>query len=151
MRSPHSSKWRCEAIEGEMRSMSANQVWRLEEIHKEAKIIGCRWVYKINRDSKVNIQIFKARLVAKGFTQIEGIYYNETFSSLSSKNSFRIIMTLVAYYDLELHQIDVKKTFLNGDLYENIYMVQPKGFVVEGKENLRCHLTKFIYGLKTSL
>jgi hypothetical protein len=148
MRSPHSSKWWREAIEGEMRSMSANQVWKLEEIHKEAKIIGCKWVYKINRDSKVNIQIFKARLVAKGFTQIEGIYYNETFSSLSSKDSFRIIMTLVAYYDLELYQIDVKTTFLNGDLYENIYMVQPKGFVVERKENLRCHLTKFIYGLK---
>jgi hypothetical protein len=54
----------------------------------------------------------------------------------------------VAYYDLELHQMDVKTTFLNRDLYENVYVVQPKGFVVEGKENLGCHLTKSIYGLK---
>jgi hypothetical protein len=57
-------------------------------------------------------------------------------------------MALVTYYDLELHQIDAKMTFLNGNLYENVYMAQPKGFVVEEKENLGCHLTKSIYGLK---
>ena len=57
-------------------------------------------------------------------------------------------MALVAYYDLELHQMDVKTTFLNGDLYENVYMAQPKAFVVEGKENLVCRLKKSIYGLK---
>jgi hypothetical protein len=57
-------------------------------------------------------------------------------------------MALVAHYNLELHHVDVKMTFLNGDLYENVYMAQPKGFVIEGKENLGCHLTKSIYGLK---
>jgi hypothetical protein len=71
--------------------------------------------------------------VAKGVTEIEGIDYNETFSTVSSKVSFRIIMTLVAHYDLELHQMDVNTTFLNGDLYENVYMAQPKGFIIEGK------------------
>jgi hypothetical protein len=86
--------------------------------------------------------------MAKGFTQREGIDYNETFSPVSSKDSFRIIMALVAHYNLELHQMDVKTAFLNGDLYENVYMAQPKGFVVEGNESLGCHLTKSIYGLK---
>jgi hypothetical protein len=57
-------------------------------------------------------------------------------------------MALVAHYDLELHQIDVKMTFLNGDLYENVYMVQPKGFVIEEKEHIGCCLKKSIYGLK---
>jgi hypothetical protein len=57
-------------------------------------------------------------------------------------------MALVAYYDLELHQMDVKTPFLNGDLLENIYMAQPKGFVVKGKEHMWCHLKKSIYGLK---
>jgi hypothetical protein len=147
MRSPHSSKWR-EDIEDEMRSMSVNQVWKLEETPKRAKTIGCKWVYKIKCDSKGNIDRFKSRLVAKGFTQREGIDYNETFSPVSSKDSFRIIMALEAHYDLELHQINVKTDFLNGDLYENIYMTQPKGFVVDRKENLGCHLTKSIYGLK---
>jgi hypothetical protein len=86
--------------------------------------------------------------VAKGFTPREEIDYNETFSPVSSKNSFRIIMVLLAHYDLELHQMNVKMTFLNGDLYENLYMAQPKGLVIEGRENLGCHLTKSIYGLK---
>jgi hypothetical protein len=116
-----------------MRSMSANKVWDLEWIPNVAKIVGCKWVYKMKCDSKGNIERFKARLVAKGFTQREGIDYNETFSPVSCKDSFRIIMVLVAHYDLELHQMDVKMTFLNGDLYENVYMAQPKSFIVEGK------------------
>jgi hypothetical protein len=119
-----------------MRSMSTNQVWKLEKIPKGAKTVGCKWVYKIKRDFKGNIDRFKARLVAKDFTQRGGIDYNETFSPVSSKDSFRIIMTLVAHYNLELHQMVVKTVFLNGDLYENVYMAQPKGFVVEGNENL---------------
>jgi hypothetical protein len=69
----------------------------------------------------------------KSFTQREGIDYNEIFSPISCKDYFKIIMALVAHYDLELHQIDLKTVFLNGDLEKNIYMAQPKGFVVEGK------------------
>jgi hypothetical protein len=57
-------------------------------------------------------------------------------------------MILVAHYDLELHQMDVKTIFLKGDLQENMCMAQPKGFVVEGKERIGCRLKKFIYGLK---
>ena len=79
-----------------------------EEIPKGAKTVGCKWVYKIKYDSKGNIEKYKARLVAKGFTKREGIDYNETFSSVSCKDSFRIIMALVAHFDLELHQMDVK-------------------------------------------
>jgi hypothetical protein len=135
-------------MEDEMRSMSANQVWKLEKIPKGAKTVGYKWVYKIKHDSKGNIDRFKARLMTKIFTQREEIDYNETFSPVSSKDSFRIIMALVVHYNLELYQMDVKTVFLNGDLYENAYMAQPKGFVVEGNENLGCHLTKSIYGLK---
>ena len=89
--------------------------------------------------------------MAKGFTQREGIDYNKTFSPISCKDSFRIIMALGAHYNLELHQMDVKTTFLNGDLEENVYMAQPKGFVVEGKERMGCRLKKSIYGLKQAL
>jgi hypothetical protein len=83
--------------------------------------------------------------VAKGFTQREGIDYTETFSPMSSKDSFRIIMALVAHYDLELHQIDVKTAFLNGNLQEIVYMTQPKGFAVEVKEHMGCKLKKSLY------
>ncbi|KAK1630563.1 hypothetical protein QYE76_004878 [Lolium multiflorum] len=63
-------------------------------------------------------------------------------------NIERIVMALVAHFDLELHQMDVKTAFLNGDLDEDVYMTQPEGFVVEGKEHLACRLKKSIYGLK---
>jgi hypothetical protein len=120
-------------MKDEMKLMSTNDVWDLEEIPNGAKIVGCKWVYKTKCDSKGNVERYKARFVAKGFTQREGIDYNETFSPVSCKNSFRIIMALVAHFDLELHQMDVKTTFLNGDLYESVYMAQPKDFVMEEK------------------
>ena len=89
--------------------------------------------------------------MAKGFTQREGIDYNETFSPVLCKDSFRIIMALVAHYDLELHQMDVKTAFLNGDLYENVYMAQPKGFIVEGKRTHGMPLKQIYLWIKTSL
>jgi hypothetical protein len=147
MRSAHSSKW-LEAMEDEMKSTSSNDVWALVEIPKGAKTVGCKWVYKIKCDSRGNIEKYKARLVEKGYTQIEGVDYNETFSPVSCKDSFRIIMALVEHFGLELHQMDVKTAFLNGDFEENVYMKQPKGFVVNGKEHMGCRLKKSIYGLK---
>jgi hypothetical protein len=99
-------------------------------------------------DSKGKIKRFKARLIAKGFTQRGGIDYIETFSAVSKKDSFRIVMTLVAHYDLVLYQMDVKTVFLNGDLQESVYMAQPEGFAIEGKEHMGCRLKKSIYGLK---
>jgi hypothetical protein len=147
MRSSYSSEW-LDAMKDEMKSMSTNDVWDLEEIPNGAKTVGCKWVYKMKCDSKGNVERYKARLVAKGFTQREGIDYNETFSPISCKDSFRIIMALVAHFDLELHQMDVKTAFLNGDLYESVCMAQPKSFVMEGKEHMGCRLKKSIYGLK---
>jgi hypothetical protein len=147
MRSNNSSKW-LEAMEDEIKSMSTNKVWDLKYIPKGAKAVGCKWVYKTKHDFQRNIKRFKARLMAKDFTQREWIDYNKTFSPVLCKDSFRIIMALVAHYDLELHQMDVKTVFLNGDLEKNVYMAQPKGFVVEGKERIGCRLKKSIYGLK---
>ena len=115
MRSAHSSKW-LEAMKDEIKSIKTNGVWNLETISKGAKIVGCKWVYKTKHDSKENIERFKSWVMAKGFIQREGIDYNKTFSPVSSKDSFRIIMALVAHYDLKLHQMDVKMAFLNGDL-----------------------------------
>jgi hypothetical protein len=115
MKSRHSSEW-LDPMKDEMKFMSTNDVWDLVEIPKGAKTVGCKWVYRTKHDSKGNIKRFKARLVAKGFTQREGIDYTETFSPMSSKDSFRIIIALVAHYDLKLYQMDVKTAFLNGNL-----------------------------------
>ena len=88
------------------------------------KSVGCKWVFKAKNDSLGNIKRHKARLVAKGFTQREGIDYTETFSPISKKDSLRIIMALVAHFDFDLHQMDVKTTFLSGNLEEEVYMKQ---------------------------
>ena len=70
--------------------------------------IQYKWIFKTKRDFKGNIDQYKFRLVAKEFTQREGIDYNETFSPMSKKDSFKILMTLITHFDLELHQMDVK-------------------------------------------
>ncbi|RVW90132.1 Retrovirus-related Pol polyprotein from transposon TNT 1-94 [Vitis vinifera] len=72
----------------------------------------------------------------------------ETFSPVSKKDSLRIILALVAHFDLELQQMDVKTTFLNGELEEEVYMKQPEGFPSSDGEQLVCKLKKSIYGLK---
>ena len=89
--------------------------------------------------------------MSKGFSHKKGIDYTETLSLVSTKDFFRIIMTIVAHYDLELHQMDVNNSFLNGDLFENVYMVQPIGFQQMGNGNFVCKLKKLIYGLKKAL
>ena len=110
--------------------------------------IGCKWVFKTKKDSLGNIERYKTRLVAKGFTKKEGIDYKETFSPISKKDSFCIIMALVVYFDLELQQMDVKTAFLNGNLKEEVYMKQPEGFSSSDYEHLVCKLNKSIYILK---
>ena len=147
MKSSNSQKW-IEAMNEEYKSMQDNKVWELVPLPVGTKPIGCKWIFKTKRDSNGNVERYKARLVAKGFTQKEGIDFKETFSPVSTKDSFRIIMALVAHYDLELHQMDVKTAFLNGDIDETIYMVQPENFVSEDSKNMVCKLTKSIYGLK---
>jgi len=137
-----------DAMKEEMNSIKSNEVWDLVELLNGAKAIGCKWVFKTKKDSLGNIERYKARLVAKGFTQKEGIDYTETFSPVSKKDSLRVIMALVAHFDLELQQMDVKTTFLNGDLEEEVYMKQPEGFPSSDGEQLVCKLKKSLYGLK---
>ena len=95
-----------------------------------------------------NIERYKARLIAKGFTQKEGIDYRESFFLVSKKDSLRIILELVTHFDFELQQMDVKTTFLNRELEEEVYMKQLEGFSSSQGEHLVCKLKKSIYELK---
>jgi hypothetical protein len=137
-----------DAMKEEMNSIKSNEVWDLVELPNGAKAIGCKWVFKTKKDSLGNIERYKARLVAKGFTHKKGIDYTETFSPVSKKDSLHVIMALVAHFDLELQQMDVKMTFLNRDLEEEVYMKQPKGFPSSDGEQLVCKLKKSLYNLK---
>ena len=99
---------------------------------------------KYNADGSV--ERHKARIVAKGYSQEEGVDYEETYSY----TSIRTVLAIANYLDLELHQMDVQTAFLNAELQEEIYMVQPDGYVEQGKEDLVCKLNKSLYGLKQS-
>ena len=84
----------------------------------------------------VKVETFKARLVAKGYTQKEGIDYDETFSLVAMLKSVRILLAIAAALDYEIWQMDVKTSFLTGELEEDLYMQQPKGFITLGQEHM---------------
>ncbi|KAF3638907.1 hypothetical protein FXO37_24173 [Capsicum annuum] len=135
----------------ELESMKINKVWDLVDLSSGRKAIGNKWIIKVKRKSDGSIERHKARLVAKGFTQEAGIDYDETFSPVVKFTSIFLLLSIVARLDLELHQMDVKTAFLNGELKEEIYMEQSVGFVVKGQEKKVCKLNRSIYGLKQSL
>ena len=95
-----------------------------------------------------SIDKYKARLVAKGYLQKEGVDFFDTYLSVTRITSIRMLIAIASIYGLEIHQMDVKTAFLNGDLDEEIYMEQPEGFISEGNENKVCRLVKSLYGLK---
>ncbi|KAH9793888.1 hypothetical protein KPL71_004697 [Citrus sinensis] len=138
LRSNESDQWK-QAMEEEMKSLHQNQTWELVKLPKGKRAIGNKWVYtKKQGSSNQTTHRYKARLVAKGFAQKKGIDYNEVFSPVVKHTSIRILLALVAEYELELAQLDVKTTFLHGDLEEEIYMIQPCGFKVAGNDNHVC-------------
>ena len=143
-------KWK-KAMDEEMQSLVKNHTWKLARLLKGKKEIGCKWVYaqKEGFSSKNDVR-YKARLVAKGYAQKKGIDYNEVFSPVVKHSSIRILLALEAQFNMELVQMDMKTAFLHGDLEEEIYITQPDGFKVAGKENWVCKLNKSLYGLKQS-
>ena len=128
--------------------MRENQVWNLVDPPDGVRAIECKWIFKKKIDADGKVHIYKARLVAKGFYQIQGVDYDETFSPVAMLKSIRILLAIAAYYDYEIWQMDVKTTFLNGNLSEDVYMTQPEGFVDQQNARKVCRLRKSIYGLK---
>ena len=111
------------------------------------KHVGSKWVFKKKLNAAGEVKKYKAQLVAKGYSQAEGIDYGDIFSPVAKLTSVRFLLSLAATFDLEVVQMDVKMLFLHGDLDEEIYMKQPKGFIVKGKKDLVCKLKKSLYGL----
>src|SRR5664279_2473848 len=147
MSSSESESWQ-EAMGSELKSMEDNQVWNLVDMPDGVKAIECKWVFKKKTDKDRNVSVFKARLVAKGFRQVQGVDYDETFSPVAMLKSVRIMLALASFFDYEIWQMDVKTAFLNGSLTEDVYMIQPEGFVDPANANKVCKLKKSIYGLK---
>jgi hypothetical protein len=141
-------KWEM-AMQEEYDFLVVNNTWSLVPLPKGRKPISCKWVFKIKHGVHSEVECYKIRLVARGFTQTFGVDYNETFAPVTKFVSICCILALAAIENMEIHQMDIKTTFLNGDLKKKIYMEQPEGFTQEG-EQLVCKLHKSLYGLKQS-
>ncbi|GLC47151.1 hypothetical protein PLESTB_000600200 [Pleodorina starrii] len=146
MTSSQAQSWRA-AMEEEIASLLEKRMWSLVPKPAAARALGVKWVFSVKQDKHGVLERFKARLVVKGFMQREGVDYKEVFAPVSRHATLRAFLAMVAAGDMELHQLDVKTAFLNGDLEEEIYVEQPPGFE-SGGPSVVCRLHKSLYGLR---
>jgi transposase InsO family protein len=139
--------WR-RAMMTEMSSIESNKTWELSVLPAGHKAIGLKWVFKVKKDPDGNIIKHKARLVAKGYAQREGVDFEEVFAPVARIETVRLIIALAAQRGWQVHHMDVKSAFLNGDLLEEVYVQQPPGFVVRGDGSKVLKLNKALYGLR---
>lgn len=139
--------WRKSMI-NELEAIEKNGTWKLTTLPPGHKAIGLKWVYKLKKDTNGNVVKRKARLVAKGYVQRYGIDYEEVFSPVARIETIRLLLALAAKQGWQVHHVDVKSAFLNGDLQEEVYVSQPEGFVKEQHREKVYRLYKALYGLR---
>ena len=128
MNSPEGPLWK-EVIKSEIDSILQNHTWELVDLLPGSKRLGYKWIFKKKMKACGTIDKYKARLVIKGYKQNEGLDYFDTYSPVTRINSIRMVLAIAALRNLEIHQMDVKTVFLNGDLDEKIYIDQLDGFI----------------------
>ncbi|WVZ50199.1 hypothetical protein U9M48_001476 [Paspalum notatum var. saurae] len=138
--------WR-QAMEIEMQAIQDNGTWTPVGLPAGHKAIGLKWVFKVKKDPAGNIIKHKARLVVKGYAQRQGVDFDEVFAPVARMETVRLLIALAAHGGWEIHHMDVKSAFLNGDLAEDVYVQQPPGFLVGDNENKVLKLRKALYGL----
>ena len=137
-----------EAVNSKIESIMQNHTEEFVDLPPRCKPLGCKWIFKRKMKTYGSIDKYKARLVAKGYKQKEGLDYFDTYSPVMRITSIRMLIAIAALHNLEIHQMDVKTAFLNGDINEEIYMDQPEGFISLGQEKKVCRLVKSLYGLE---
>lgn len=135
------------AMEAELDSIEKNGTWNLTELPPCQKVIGLKWIYKLKKDATGKIIKHKARLVAKGYTQEHGKDYEEVYALVTLLETVRLLLALAAKNDWQVHHLDVKIAFLDGDLTEEVYVAQLEGYEKHGKEHLVYKLVRALYGL----
>ncbi|GJW02972.1 retrovirus-related pol polyprotein from transposon TNT 1-94 [Tanacetum coccineum] len=135
-------------MQDEIREFNRLQVWELVPQPDCVMIIALKWIYKVKLDEYGDVLKNKARLVAKGYRQEEGIDFKESFAPVARIEAIRIFIANAASKNMTIYQIDVKTTFLNGELQEEVYVSQPEGFVDPDHPTHVYRLKKALYGLK---
>ncbi|OWZ04071.1 putative mitochondrial protein [Phytophthora megakarya] len=141
MNSEQFTKWRS-AVAAEYESLLQNKTWELVPRKRSMKVLRNRWVFRVKYLANAEIDRFKARLVIKGFMQVYRVGYLEVYSPVVRLETLRVLLTLAAVWDYDVHQMDVTTAFLNGKIDVEVFMEQPEGFQVRGKETWVCHLLK---------
>ncbi|CAN6244244.1 unnamed protein product [Urochloa humidicola] len=132
----------------EMASIEKYETWELVDPPANCRPIGLKWVYKVKNDELGAVVRHKARLMVKGFVQREGVDFEEVFAPVARMESVRLLLALAATKGWNVHHMDVKSTFLNGVLTEEVFVQQQPGFIVAGEEHKVLHLRKALYGLR---
>jgi hypothetical protein len=140
-------EWAYAMIE-EYQSIIKNDVWEIVPRPKSKDVVSSRWLFKIKHVVDGSIEKYKERFVAHGFSQKEGIDYEETFAPVARYTSIITMIALAAKMKWKLHQMDMKTTFLNGVIEEEVYIEKPQGFEVEDRKSHVCKLKKVLYRLK---
>ncbi|GJT41868.1 retrovirus-related pol polyprotein from transposon TNT 1-94 [Tanacetum coccineum] len=137
-----------QAMQDEIHEFDQLQVWELVPQPDCVMIIALKWIYKVKLDEYDDVLKNKARLVAKGYRQEEGIDFEESFAPVARVEAISIFIANAASKNMTIYQMDVKTTFLNGELKEEVYVSQPKGFVDPDHPTHVYRLKKALYGLK---
>ncbi|GJR43541.1 retrovirus-related pol polyprotein from transposon TNT 1-94 [Tanacetum coccineum] len=131
-------------VEGHGHNLFSELVPRLDKV----MVITLKWIYKVKLDELGGILKNKARLVARGYRQEEGIGFEESFSLVARLEAIRIFLAFAAHMNMVVYQMDVKTAFLNGNMWEEVYVSQPDGFMDKDNPNHVYKLKKVLYGLK---
>nr|GFB60353.1 retrovirus-related Pol polyprotein from transposon TNT 1-94 [Tanacetum cinerariifolium] len=136
------------AMQEELNEFERLEVWELVPRPDKVMVITLKWIYKVKLDELGGILKNKACLVAHGYRQEEGIDFEESFAPVARLEAIRIFLAYVAHKNMVVYQMDVKNAFLNGNLREEVYVIQPNGFVDLDNPNHVYKLKKALYGLK---
>ena len=124
----------------ELDQIEKNHTWELVPRPHDKNIIGTKWIFKNKLNENGDVIRNKARLVCKGYTQQEGIEFEENFAPVARLEAIRMFLAFSSFQQIKVYQMDVKSAFLNGDLEEEVYIEQPKGFIFGNDEKFVCRL-----------